>query len=332
MSLKTGLIGLGHLGKIHLRCLLQVKEIELIGIYDLDAALSAKLSAEFGVKAYESQEELINACDAIDIVSPTTTHFEIAIKALEAGKHLFVEKPVVNTPEEADILTALATQKGTIIQVGHVERFNPAYLALENVALNPLFIEAHRLAEFNPRGTDVPVVLDLMIHDLDIVLQLIKSEIKSISASGVCVVSDTPDISNVRIEFENGAVANITASRMALNKMRKMRVFQRDAYIAIDFLEKQAQIIRLESPSDNNECQGMELHTNEGKKCLIFDVPKIPQINAIEEELRSFAHAVLFDKPIAVPLSDAVRALKVAHQIVAQIEARNELVAEKWNF
>jgi predicted dehydrogenase len=325
MKLKIGLIGLGHLGKIHLKCLTQLNNIELAGIYDLDAKLTASLAASYNCKAFKSAEALIEEVDAVDIVSPTNTHYHIASESLKRGKHVFVEKPIVSTLEEAQDLSQLQEESGLVVQVGHVERFNPAFLALKGYPLNPLFIEAHRLSEFNPRGTDVPVVLDLMIHDLDIILQLIKSEIVHISASGVCVVSNTPDISNVRIEFANGSVANVTASRMAMNKMRKMRIFQKDAYISMDFLDKKTQIIRLHSPDETGECNGMELITSDGKKCLSIEIPEGPEINAIQEELRSFVSSILYQTPVEVPLSDGIRALELAQRIVDQIEARTTL-------
>jgi predicted dehydrogenase len=332
MSVTIGLVGLGHLGKIHLQCLSSIDNVQLVGIFDTDKALTYSLAEKYHCKAFESLEDLLAQVDAVDIVSPTTTHFEIAVSALRAGKHIFVEKPIVSTLSEAEKLTIEQKNSGKLVQVGHVERFNPAYLALKNVDLNPLFIEAHRLSEFNPRGTDVPVVLDLMIHDLDLVLQLVPAEITHISASGVCVVSDTPDIANVRLEFANGAVANITASRMALQKMRKMRLFQKDAYVSMDFLQKQAQIIRLETPAENMDCIGMEIQTKEGKRCILIDMPEVPVINAIQEELRSFVNSIASGIPVAVPLADGVKALELAEKIVAQIEQRTQKIQAHGGF
>lgn len=192
----------------------------------------------YPIQRFQTPQELFAAVDVVDIVTPTTTHFEMAAQAIRAGKHFFIEKPITRTVEEAEELIKLAQEFKVKAQVGHVERFNPALLALEDMELNPMFIEAHRLAVFNPRGTDVSVILDLMIHDLDIVLSIVKSEVKFISASGVAVASETPDIANARIEFENGCVANLTASRISLKQMRKVRLFQKDAYISLDFLEK----------------------------------------------------------------------------------------------
>lgn len=326
-KLKLGIVGLGHLGKIHLKCAKDLAEIEIVGIYDVDLNTARETSEKFEVPQFDDLNRLINQVDAIDIVSPTTTHFEIAKLALSLGKHLFVEKPVVSSLDEAQELLSMERGSGLVIQVGHVERFNPAFLAIKKRHVNPLFIEAHRLAAFNPRGNDVPVILDLMIHDLDIILQLVPSEVEHIYASGVCVVNSTPDISNVRIEFKNGTVANVTASRLAMNNMRKMRIFQKDAYISMDFLEKQTQMIRLENPDADNQCQGLELLTQDGKKCLHMEMLESPSINAIQEELRSFAHAVLYQSPIAVTLMDGIRALKLAQTILDQIELKNEKLA-----
>jgi predicted dehydrogenase len=329
--LRIGLIGLGHLGKIHLKCLTGIKEVDLIGLFDTDTELAKSIGAANKLSVFEDLDQMFDEVDAVDIVAPTTAHFEIARRAILAGKHVFIEKPLVSTIEEGKALEALTLDMDIKVQVGHVERFNPAYLAVRDMNLNPLFVEAHRLSEFNPRGTDVPVVLDLMIHDLDILLQLVKSKIKSISASGVSVVSDTPDISNVRLEFENGCVANITASRMALKKMRKMRLFQKDAYISLDFLEKQAQVIRLENINENDNEDGfMEIQTNSGRKKLIMEMPTSPEVNAIQEELRNFALSVLDNKEVVVPLRDGLRALELAHLIIDQIEAQNKVIQNNW--
>src|SRR4030095_5960697 len=204
---------------------------------------------------------------AIDIVAPTTYDFEWCEKAIRKGKHVFVEKPLANTMEEARLLVKLAEESKIKFQVGHVERFNPAFLAAKDLELNPMFIEVHRLAQFNPRGTEVSVILDLMIHDIDIILSLVKSDVKNIYASGVAVMTDTPDIANVRIEFHNGAVANLTSSRISMKKMRKMRLFQKDAYIGIDFLAKKTEIIKLLQPEDANAFS-FDLETRNGKKTI----------------------------------------------------------------
>ena len=240
--LKIGVLGAGHLGKIHLNCIKQIEKYELVGFYDPAVETAKQVEVEMKLKCFDSIDALIDAVDVVDIVTPTIRHFECASKALQKRKHVFIEKPIVATPDEANALKKLADEAGVKVQVGHVERFNPAFVAAEPFINEPLFIEAHRLALFNPRGTDVPVVLDLMVHDLDILLTIVKSPVAHISASGVSIVSPTPDITNVRIEFENGTVANLTASRLSMKYMRKTRIFQKGAYITVDFLDKVAEI------------------------------------------------------------------------------------------
>ena len=231
--LKIGVLGAGHLGKIHINCIKQIDNYDLVGFYDPAKETALQVEEEMRIKNFDSVDALIEAVDVVDIVTPTIRHFECASKALQKRKHVFIEKPIVATPEEANALKKLADEAGVKVQVGHVERFNPAFIAAEPFIEEPLFIEVHRLAQFNPRGTDVPVVLDLMVHDLDILLTIVKSPIAHISASGVGIVSPSPDITNVRIEFENGTVANLTASRMSMKYMRKTRIFQKGAYITI---------------------------------------------------------------------------------------------------
>jgi predicted dehydrogenase len=321
-TLKIGLLGAGHLGKIHLKCIGQVAEFELIGFYDPDDEISKKVEEEFGLKRYNSIELLIDAADAIDIVTPTMNHFECAMSALKAGKHVFIEKPVVSTPEEAQKLIAIAEEAQVKVQVGHVERFNPAFVAVQHRLDAPMFIETHRLAQFNPRGTDVPVVLDLMIHDLDIILSSVKARLRKVSASGVAVVSDTPDIANARLEFDNGCVANLTASRISMKNMRKSRFFQKNAYISVDFLAKEAEIVSMSDVDDNTDPMAMVLDLGEGKpsKEIQFEKPEIKETNAIVEELKSFAQAILNDSQPPVTLYDGYQALLVAHQIVEKIK------------
>ena len=327
--LKIGLLGAGHLGKIHLKCIQMVEQYELIGFFDPDDQ-NAKIAEEtYGVKRWMDLDGLLEAVDVIDIVTPTITHFELAKKAIRKGKHVFIEKPLTHTLGEAKSLLKLSREAGVKIQVGHVERFNPAFLALEGTSLNPMFIEAHRLALFNPRGTDVSVILDLMIHDLDLVLSLVDSEVKFISASGVAVVSNTPDISNARIEFENGAVANLTASRISMKQMRKLRLFQRDAYISLDFLEKNAQVIRLydkDAANVPNLDNLMELETNNGTKLIHMEMPDIESVNSIRMELETFALSILDDNDPIVSIEDGYKALEVAHQIIEQIEIRKTAI------
>jgi len=322
--LKTGVIGAGHLGKIHIKCLRQLPgHFDLCGFYDTDPGTARQVSETFDIQSFDNYEALLAAVDVVDIVTPTITHFLLAKTAIERGKHVFIEKPVTETPEEALALIALAKKRGVTVQVGHVERFNPAMLAVQHLRLDPMFVEAHRLANFNPRGTDVPVVLDLMIHDIDIVLSLVKSPVKTISASGVAVVSDTPDIANARIEFENGCVANLTASRISMKQMRKVRLFQKDAYIGLDFLEKNAQVLRM-SAYDGGEIppNAFELETPNGAKVISMEMPPAAPVNAILEELKSLAVSILEGKPPVVSLEEGYEALRVAWAVMGQIEER----------
>lgn len=316
--LKIGLFGVGHLGKIHLSQLATMKDVEVIGFYDPNNANAASISEQYNIPRFTVAEELIQLVDAIDIVAPTTLHFKLCEQAIRNGKHIFVEKPMTNTMDEAKTLVKLVDEANIKFQVGHVERFNPAFLALKGYDLKPMFIEVHRLAEFNPRGTDVSVILDLMIHDIDIILSIVKSTVSRISASGVAVMSDTPDIANVRIEFHNGCVANLTSSRISLKKMRKMRLFQKDAYIGIDFLDKKAEIIKLKTPEDEGLFT-LDIETNNGKKTIAIDNPEIKQSNAIRMELEMFRDSILQNKPVVVNAIDGLQAMDVAHQILAKI-------------
>ncbi len=316
--LKAGVLGAGHLGKIHLKLLNQSDEYELVGFYDADEKNAAKVSAEFGYKKFDSLDDLIEAVEVVDVVTPTLSHFEVAKKVITRGKHLFIEKPITNTFEEAEELIRLAKENNVKGQVGHVERFNPAFRAVVSRIENPMFIETHRLAEFNPRGTDVPVVLDLMIHDIDAILSVVNSEVKSINASGVSVISDTPDIANARIEFENGCVANLTASRISLKNMRKSRFFQRDAYISVDFLEKKCEVVKMKDAPENPDDFAMVLQNAEGvKKQIYFDNPEVSPNNAILDELETFAQAINNGSTPIVTLEQGAKALKVANQVIA---------------
>jgi len=321
--MKIGVLGAGHLGKIHIRCLKETEVFEVVGFYDPDAEISAKVEKEYGIKRYSSIEALTKDVEVIDIVTPTVSHFECASLALKHKKHVFIEKPLVTTLAQAKELISLAKEAGVKVQVGHVERFNPAFIAAAPFIGKPLFIETHRLAQFNPRGTDVPVILDLMIHDLDIILSIVKSGIKEIHASGVSVVSDTPDIANARIEFENGCVANLTASRISMKNMRKTRLFQRDAYIAIDFLEKECEIIRLNNVADENLLDPLsmviDLGNGKGKKQIFFEHPHTTPINAIKTELESFYTAIATNTEPSVTINDGYNALDVAYRIMEKM-------------
>ncbi len=315
--LKAGVLGAGHLGKIHLRLLQESEKYELVGFYDPNKENAEKVSLEFGYHLFDSLESLIDAVDVVDIVTPTLSHFDCAKQAIEKGKHIFIEKPITNTIQEAEAIKTLASQNHVRGQVGHVERFNPAFIAVKDIIDTPMFIETHRLAEFNPRGTDVPVVLDLMIHDIDIILSVVKSKVKNISASGVSVISETPDIANARIEFENGCVANLTSSRISMKNMRKTRFFQKDAYISVDFLEKKSEVVKMKDAPEIPDDFAMILQNAEGiKKQIYFENPKIHQNNAILDELDSFADAIHNNITPVVSLTQGTEALRVAHQII----------------
>lgn len=320
--LKIGVLGAGHLGKIHLKCIAQLDKYQLVGFYDPNQATANAVAAEFSLKSFSNIHDLIDAVDVVDIVTPTISHFECASEAIKKSKHVFIEKPVVTTLDEAHELIDLAGEAGVKVQVGHVERFNPAFLAARSLITNPMFIETHRLAQFNPRGTDVPVVLDLMIHDIDIVLSVVNAEVKKINASGVAIVSDTPDIANARIEFDNGCVANLTASRISLKNMRKSRFFQRDAYIAVDFLKKDIEIVRMrdiDTEPDDPFAMVIDLGTGKGKKEIILDKPEIVPNNAILKELESFADAIQLNIAPPVTIYDGYKALDVAYKILEKI-------------
>lgn len=315
--LKVGVIGAGHLGKIHLRLLQQSEKYELIGFYDANEAYAQQIATEFNYTYYSNLEQLLQEADVIDIVTPTPAHYECAKMVIAAGKHFFIEKPITNTVEEAEEIIHLAEQKGVKGMVGHVERFNPAFKAVKSSIMNPMFIETHRLAEFNPRGTDVPVVLDLMIHDIDAILSVVNSKVKNINASGVSVISETPDIANARIEFENGCVANLTSSRISLKNMRKSRFFQKDAYISVDFLDKKCEVVKMKDAPEVPGDFDMILQNAEGvKKQIYFENPDIPTNNAILEELETFADAINNNTEPVVTLHQATEALRVAYQII----------------
>ena len=317
MKLKAGVLGAGHLGKIHLRLLQQSEHFELIGFYDPSKENATAVSKEFGYKVFDTIDQLLLEVDVVDIVTPTLSHFDCAQQAIASGKHVFIEKPITKTFEEATALRDMAKEHQVRGQVGHVERFNPAFTAVKEAIQSPMFIETHRLAEFNPRGTDVPVVLDLMIHDIDIILSVVNSKVRNIQASGISVISETPDIANARIEFENGCVANLTASRISMKNMRKSRFFQKDAYISVDFLEKKSELVRMKEAPENPGDFDMILQNAEGvKKQILFENPTVANNNAILDELDSFAHAIRTNSTPVVSLSQGAEALRVAQQII----------------
>ncbi len=316
--LTIGVFGVGHLGKFHLNNWKEIPGVELVGFYDPHDETAKEVAEKYQLPRFLDPDALMDSCDAIDVVTPTDFHFEWCEKAIKKGKHVFVEKPLANTMEEARQLVKLVAESGVKLQVGHVERFNPAYLAVKDMELKPMFIEVHRLAQFNPRGTEVSVILDLMIHDIDIILSIVKSDVKSISASGVGVMTETPDIANVRIEFHNGCVANLTSSRISMKKMRKIRLFQKDSYIGIDFLNKKTEIIKLKEPGDGNVF-AFDIETPAGKKTIAMANPVIPEVNAIKMELEEFKNAILNNTKTLVSEMDGLMAMDVAHQILEKI-------------
>lgn len=329
--LKIGVLGAGHLGKIHIRLLKESKLFELVGFYDANPDVARQTARDLGVTAWDSMDDLIEAVDAVDIVTPTLYHFDCAQRAIKRSRHVFIEKPLTNTIDEGKILVRLAQEANVKVQVGHVERFNPAFLAAQQVCSDPMFIETHRLAQFNPRGTDVSVILDLMIHDIDIVLSLVRANIRRISASGVAVVSETPDIANARIEFDNGCVANLTASRISMKNMRKSRFFRKDAYISVDFLDKKVDVIRLKSVEGEPDPLSIiiDLGEDKGKKQIYFENPPVEAVNAIGMELDCFAQAILNNTRPPVSIEDGFKALDVAHKIIDQLKMTTNFAPEK---
>jgi len=327
--LRIGVLGAGHLGKIHLRLIKEIPEYRLTGFYDADPVVREKVAAEYGIVAYDNPNRLIDDSDVIDVVTPTIFHFEGASAALKKSKHVFIEKPLANTLDEGRALMELASRANVKVQVGHVERFNPAFIAAAPYIDNPMFIETHRLAQFNPRGTDVSVVLDLMIHDIDVVLSVVKSEVSKVNTSGVAVVSDTPDIANARIEFENGCVANLTASRISLKNMRKTRFFQRDAYISVDFLKKTSEIVKIKTVEGEPDPLAaiIDLGPGKGTRQIYFENPAVQESNAIQNELSTFAKSILGNTRPVVDIQDGYRALEVAHLIADKIKARTTTFA-----
>jgi predicted dehydrogenase len=316
--LKVGVFGVGHLGKFHLNNWKEIAGIKLVGFFDPHTETAKQVAEEYSIKRFTDADKLIDACDIVDVVTPTDQHYGVCMSAIRKGKHVFVEKPLAATVKEGRDIVNIVKEAGVKLQVGHIERFNPAYLAIKNLPLNPMFIEVHRLAQFNPRGTEVSVIMDLMIHDIDIILSLVKSDVKNISASGVAVITDTPDIANVRIEFNNGCVANLTSSRISMKKMRKMRLFQKDAYIGVDFLEKKTEIIKLKQP-DDQQVFSFDIETQQGKKTIAIATPSIEATNAMKTELEAFVYAINHQQPTIVSEIDGFLAMEVGHRILDKI-------------
>ena len=324
-KIKIGVVGTGYLGKLHTKLIRDVDGVELVGVYDKDISAAEIVASEFKTKVFAELDDLLSKVEAVVIVAATKAHYQLAKTALNKGLHVFVEKPITSEIWEAEEIVKIAEDKNLKLQVGHIERFNGALVSLEKYNLNPMFIQTDRLAQFNPRGADVAVVLDLMIHDIDIILSLVKSEVKHISASGVKVVSDSLDIANARIEFENGAVANVTASRISQKKMRKMRMFQQDAYIALDFNSGVSEIYRLVAPDDKsleNFISFGEMGIGENKKTVIYEQPEQKEINALKYEKQLFISAIINDETPIVSGKDGLKALKVAEMIINKIEGK----------
>lgn len=326
---RIGVLGAGHLGRIHVQQWAHVDRAELVGFFDPHPEKCAAIEKEFGVKPLASMQALIQACDAVDVVTPTTAHHACAMAAMIAGRHVFIEKPLANTLAEGAELVTTAHERGVVAQVGHVERFNPAFTAARPFLKDPMFIETHRLAQFDPRGTDVSVVLDLMIHDIDIVLSVVGADPVQVSASGVAVVSDTPDIANARIEFANGCVANLTASRISLKKMRKSRFFQRDAYVSVDMLEKKAEVVRMRKVEGEADPFAITIDLGErGKREIAFEKPDVPTTNAIREELTAFVRAIQAGSAAVVSAADGLKALELAHLVLHKVNSGLEKVRQ----
>jgi len=325
--IKIGLFGAGHLGKIHLRLLKEIPHFDVIGFYDIDPRVAANVAREFNIKAYNDPDLLLSESEAIDIVTPTLSHYPLAAKAIGMQKHTFIEKPLVPTREESLSLLEIAERSRAVVQIGYVERFNPAFRAAQPYIKNPLFIESHRIAEFNQRGTDVPVVLDLMIHDLDIILHLVNSPVKTISATGVPVISGTPDMANARIEFENGCVADMTASRIALRKSRKLKLFQRDSYISIDLLHKQVEVYHLTDHTESGHPLALVIGSPGGvQKQILIERPEVLETNAIKLELEGFARAIQENVPPPVTITDGHQSMEIAFRILDQIKNKSDLL------
>jgi predicted dehydrogenase len=328
--LNIGVIGVGHLGSLHTKMYAQIPSVKLVGVYDVDSQRAQKLATEFGIKAFLTLDELLSQVEAVSIATATQSHYDVAMQVIKRGVHLLIEKPITTTIEQAKALTERAEIKGLKLQVGHIERFNPAILALEPYNITPLFIESHRLAQFNPRGSDVAVVLDLMIHDIDLILSLVKSKVTRIDANGIAVISDTPDIANARLQFENGCVANVTASRISQNKMRKMRLFQRDAYISIDFAQGLAEVFRLvdeQTPNIKPTMMLGKIDQGQHKRIIVYEQPEVQEVNALKYELERFVESVQKNLETPVTGHDGLHALEVAQEILHKIESQKITVA-----
>lgn len=318
-QIKIGVIGAGHLGRYHIECLQRIEGFSLIGFYDSDVVRAGEIASKYKVSSFDSFEALLHAVDALCIVTPTISHFQLAESAIAAGKHLFIEKPLTDSPATSYALARQMADKKLIGRVGHVERYNPAFVAAQKIGIDkPVFIEAHRLAPFNPRGMDVPVIMDLMIHDIDLVLSMVNSDVDHIEANGVGVAGKSADICNARITFKNDTVANLTASRISLKQMRKLRLFQRDQYMAMDFLNHEVQVVKL-LHTEPHDMLTMKLELPDGDRWIAAENPDVIKHNAIEMELREFGEAIANRSTTGVTFEQGARAVEVASRIMEQI-------------
>lgn len=316
--IKTAVIGVGKLGKSHARWLSKIDSCNLVGVFDIDTCLNGNVADELATQAFSSLTETLSTAEAVIIATPTTTHHATAIKALESGAHVLIEKPIAASLDEARDIVAVAAKHSRTVTVGHIERFNPAYLALRELSIRPRFIEAHRLAAFSPRSSDVAVILDLMIHDIDLALSLVNSPVESIQASAVPVLTEHADIANVRIGFANGAVANLTASRISLQSMRKMRIFQEAAYYSLDFAAKAADVYLLTDGAESSSAspEGLSIPLGESGRRIVHQKKIVcAEEDMLKMELESFLAAIRGESEVAVSGAEALAALEVALEV-----------------
>ena len=319
---RIGVVGVGHLGKFHVQQYQTIHNVDCVGIFDVDSKCAGGVSRAYNVKSYKNLDDLLSRCDAVSICTPTSTHYSVAKQALNLGCHVFIEKPITTNIAEAEKLILLSDNNKKMIQVGHIERFNPAFCAFNKESVRPEFIESHRLAPFNIRGTDVDVILDLMIHDIDILLQIIQSDINQINASGVSILSDTIDMANTRIEFANGCVANLTASRISQKQLRKFRIFEKNIYTNIDFLNPCVETYMLSNKQPEKDGSYIVVNEN-SEKFILYDKPNIVSHNALKVELEAFIQSITNCINPAVSAKDGLAALQVAIQIRDQINSKN---------
>lgn len=325
-KLRIGVVGVGHLGEHHARILSQLPEAELVGINDIDTEKGETKAEKYSTRHFEDLDELLKKVDAVTLVVPTTAHYSLAARILEQGKHLLVEKPITETVEQAENLINLARKKNLVLQVGHIERFNPAFLAIREYQPVPKFIESHRLSQFNPRGTDVAVILDLMIHDIDLILSLVRSPVEQIEAAGVPIIADSQDICNARLTFQNGCVANVTASRISARPLRKMRLFQKDSYLSLDFLQKSVEVYRLVEagrlPQTEQERKTVvgNIPVEEVGKTIVYERPAVSDHDMLTAEIGSFLDSVRNRTKPEVTGEDGKSALQVALEIKRKAE------------